>query len=287
MLSIENVSKYYGKIKALDGVDIEIQNGVYGLLGPNGAGKTTLMRILSTILVADEGKISFQDQNWKKRNEIRKYIGYLPQKFSLYKRLTVQEALQYIAELKQIQGDKKKEIKKALKRVNLEEYENRKIGALSGGMLRRLGIAQAILGTPPIIIVDEPTVGLDPEERNHFRNIIKTLGENSIVVLSTHIVEDIDMICDELAVLNHGKVLYQGKKEKLLQQAEHKVWEGTIQEREWNQVFQSLQVTYQKKNEDEYFVRVLSDTMPFLNGKEVMPTLEEAYLYKMGEQNEK
>ena len=154
-------------------------------------------------------------------------------------------------------------------------------------MLRRLGICQAILGTPPIIIVDEPTVGLDPEERNHFRNIIKILSENSIVIFSTHIVEDIDVICDNLAVLNHGKIIYQGKKENLIQLALHNVWELTIAEDKWNIINQNFKITYQKKIEHSYIIRVLSNTKPSPDATEVIPTLEEAYLYIVGEKNEK
>ena len=222
-LAINNVTKQYGSFTALQGVDLQIEPGVFGLLGPNGAGKSTLMRILTTLQPADSGHIEYDGLSWQKQHLVRDIIGYLPQKFSLYKHLKVKEALTHVAVLKGIKTPRDS-VQDVLHRVNLEEHQNKKIGALSGGMIRRLGIAQAILGNPQIMIVDEPTAGLDPEERIRFRNILQTLGTSKTIIISSHIVEDIETVCDQAADLGarensptrkHSRAAEAGRREDL------------------------------------------------------------------------
>ena len=194
----------------MDDVSLQMNTVIYGLVGPNGAGKTTLIRILATVLPMDQGEIQLDGKVVDQRT-LRKYIGYLPQKFSFYKDLTLKEALVHVGFMKNMPKQNiDAEVQKVLQQVNLSERQNDRIGTLSGGMLRRLGIAQAILGDPEVLIVDEPTVGLDPEERKHFRRLLADIAENRIVLISTHIVEDIAEISTELIVMKNGKIIAEG-----------------------------------------------------------------------------
>ncbi len=208
---IENLCKNFGTKKALNQVSFKIEEGMFGLLGRNGAGKTTLMRILATLLHKSAGNITICGIPVEQSKEIRKIIGYLPQDFSVYPNMSVYEAMDYLGVLSNLSKSVRKErIFKLLKLVNLDDCHKVKVKALSGGMRRRLGIAQAILHEPKVLIVDEPTAGLDPEERVRFRNLLCEIAQNRIVLLSTHIVEDIEKTCKQIAVLNHGEILYFG-----------------------------------------------------------------------------
>ena len=210
MIEIRHISKKFRNRVAVDDVSLQMNTGIYGLVGPNGAGKTTLMRILATVLPMDQGEIQLGGKVVDQRT-LRKYIGYLPQKFSFYKDLTLKEALVHVGFMKNMPKQNiDAEVQKVLQQVNLSERQNDRIGTLSGGMLRRLGIAQAILGDPEVLIVDEPTVGLDPEERKHFRRLLADIAENRIVLISTHIVEDIAEISTELIVMKNGKIIAEG-----------------------------------------------------------------------------
>ena len=286
MLKIENISKKFGKNDVLKDVSLTLDTGVYGLLGPNGAGKTTLMRILSTIIPSDSGNVMYNGVEWNKVNTVRKYIGYLPQKFSLYKNLTVVEALEHIAMLK---GLSKKslssEVSDVIHKVNLDQDKNKKIKELSGGMVRRVGIAQAILGKPPIIIVDEPTAGLDPEERTRFRNLIKTIGRESTVLISTHIVDDVKTICQNAAILNHGKIIASGPIDHICSQAQGKVWEIIVSEDEYIDIGEKYSIVNQEKNGSDYNLVIISDHKPTQDAKECFPTLEAAFLYLINKDN--
>jgi ABC-2 type transport system ATP-binding protein len=280
-LQIEKISKSFGSFKALDEVSLTIEPGVYGLLGPNGAGKSTLMRILTTLQPADSGQIQYGNVTWDRQHDVKKMIGYLPQKFSMYKHVKVREALEHVALMKGVDKDRKILVQRVLQQVNLEDAAEKKIGQLSGGMVRRVGIAQAILGDPKIILVDEPTAGLDPEERIRFRNILQTLGGSSVVIISSHIVEDIETICEQAAILYKGKILTRGSVEELKRLAKGKIWSCTIDKQEFSKRQQELKIIAQNIYQGQFKLRVLSDTPPIENAQPEEPTLEDAYFYCM------
>lgn len=208
---IENLSKNYGEKQALDGVSLHIETGMFGLLGRNGAGKTTLMRILATVSSKSNGTVSICGFDITDDKEIRKLVGYLPQEFSMYPNMNVYEAMDYLGVLSELPTKTRQErIPLLLKKVNLDDCHKVRVKALSGGMKRRLGIAQAILHDPKILIVDEPTAGLDPEERIRFRDMLCEIAENRIVILSTHIIEDIEKTCKKIAILDKGEIIFNG-----------------------------------------------------------------------------
>jgi len=208
---ISNLSKNYGEKQALSDVSIHIETGMFGLLGRNGAGKTTLMRIIATTLNKSSGSVTVCGYDISKAKEIRKLVGYLPQEFSMYPNMTVYEAMDYLGVLSELPHKMRQEkIPVLLKSVNLDDCRKVRVKALSGGMKRRLGIAQTILHDPQILIVDEPTAGLDPEERVRFRELLSEIAENRIVILSTHIVEDIEKTCENIAVLDKGIIIFNG-----------------------------------------------------------------------------
>ncbi|MEH7430134.1 ATP-binding cassette domain-containing protein, partial [Priestia megaterium] len=252
--------------------------GSFGLLGPNGAGKTTLMRILTTLVPADSGEITMNDElSWNNQHVVRSYIGYLPQHFSLYKNVTVVECLLHLAVLKGIKKSKaKEEIDSLLQEVNLQEHKKKKIKQLSGGMLRRVGIAQALLGNPRLLIVDEPTVGLDIEERVRFRNLLRKLGVNRTILISTHIVEDIEMTCDYIGILKQGEIIFTGKKEELKALVAGKIKEELLTMDEADAI--QDQVISLKQQEDKCLVRYFVENQEKQQAT-VSPTIEDAYLY--------
>ncbi len=213
-IRIENLSKTYPNgVKALDDVSLEIKNGMFGLLGPNGAGKSSLMRTLATLQEADSGTAMMDDIDILNQPiEVRKLLGYLPQEFGVYPRVTAEQLLDHVAILKGItNGKERKElVKYLLQKVNLYDKRNKSVKGFSGGMKQRVGIAQALIGNPKLIIVDEPTAGLDPGERNRFHNLLADVGEEVIVILSTHIVEDVRELCSDMAIMNLGKIMYKG-----------------------------------------------------------------------------
>ena len=222
---IRNLSKNYGKKTALENVSVTIHSGMYGLLGRNGAGKTSLMRILATLSEASGGEISMNGIPIKETGKIREIVGYLPQDFSFYRGMSVYGAMDYLGLLSEIPDKIRRErILALLEQVNLKEDMRTKVKALSGGMKRRMGIAQALLHNPQILIVDEPTAGLDPEERIRFRNLLSEFAEDRIVILSTHISSDVESCCENIGVLNNGKMIWNGSTEELVGQAEGKVY---------------------------------------------------------------
>ncbi len=283
LLKIENVTKRYGDFEALKGVTLTIGPGVFGLLGPNGAGKSTLMRILTTLQTADSGEIFYNEMSWKNRLQVQKIIGYLPQKFSLYKQLTVSECLTHLSVLKGIPASSgKQQIQNVLEQVNLLEVEHKKIGQLSGGMVRRVGIAQSLLGNPALIVVDEPTAGLDPEERVRFRQILQKIGRENTVILSSHIVEDIETICKNIAVLYKGKVLIQGNLEELKEQAGQVVWSAEVSEEELRILSRQTQIVKQQFVHDKVHVRWVAERQPELaQAAPEQANLEDLYFYYM------
>ena len=234
-LSIRNLNKTYPNgVRALHDVSLDIPTGMYGLLGPNGAGKSTLMRTLATLQDADSGSATLGDIDvLKDKDAVRRVLGYLPQEFGVYPRISAYEMLDHLAVLKGIPGGQRKEVVSALlQRVNLWDHRKKAVSSYSGGMRQRFGIAQALLGDPKLIIVDEPTAGLDPGERNRFYNLLSEIGENVIVILSTHIVEDVKELCSNMAIINNGQVLYAGAPDASLQALAGKVWQKVISKAE-------------------------------------------------------
>lgn len=285
-ITIDALTKSYGKgTKALQSISLTIGQGMFGLLGPNGAGKSTLMQILATLQPATSGEVRIGNLKLGRDDyEIRRLLGYLPQEFGVYKKLTAYEYLDYVALMKGISNkvSRKLQIEEMLERVNLISVRNKKIGGFSGGMKQRVGIAQALLGDPQVIIVDEPTAGLDPEERIRFRNLLGELSERKIVLLSTHIVGDIESSCSQLAIMRKGNILFQGSQDELLAQASQAVWTGTIPEAELVLLRNSHIVVSARKTQVGQEVRLLSPERPFSEAVAVAPGLEDAYMMVMG-----
>lgn len=235
-LKIQGLSKTYANgVKALDNVSLTIPRGMYGLLGPNGAGKSTLMRTLATLQEPDSGSATLGDLDiLKQKEEVRRRLGYLPQDFGVYPRISAEDMLSHIAVLKGVTNarERKDLVRSMLRRCNLEDVRKKALSGFSGGMRQRFGIAQALLGNPQLLIVDEPTAGLDPGERNRFYNLLSEIGEGVIVILSTHIVEDVMDLCTNMAIIHQGKVLYQGGPDAAIAQLSGKVWQRSIEKTE-------------------------------------------------------
>jgi ABC-2 type transport system ATP-binding protein len=235
-LNIQSLSKTYANgVKALDNVSLTIPRGMYGLLGPNGAGKSTLMRTLATLQEPDSGAASLGDIDvLKQKEEVRRRLGYLPQDFGVYPRISAQDMLDHIALLKGVvnRKERKELVEAMLLRCNLHTERKKSLASYSGGMRQRFGIAQALLSSPELLIVDEPTAGLDPGERNRFYNLLSEIGEQVIVILSTHIVEDVMDLCTNMAIIHQGKVLFQGKPEAAISELKGRVWQRSIEKAE-------------------------------------------------------
>lgn len=286
MIKITEVVKSFGKRRALDRVTLTVKPGIFGLLGPNGAGKTTLMRILATILRPDAGSVGADGIDWARdAHRVRTMLGYLPQDFGVFRNITAREALAYIGTLKGIEkGGLGHQIETVLEEVNLKEHADEKVGRFSGGMRRRLGIAQALLGKPGLIIVDEPTSGLDPQERVRFRLLLRRLArEERVVIVSTHIVEDVQAICDQLAVLKEGKAHQFASPEKLARAAEGRVWHWAGEAEEYALLEEKYRIVSSVSRGETVEARILSDTRPSDAAVPVAPTLEEGYLAWIGE----
>lgn len=283
-IEIKNLSKNYGKKQALDHVNLTIPQGMFGLLGRNGAGKTTLMKTLVTLLKKQQGSITICGIPVEEAAEIRKIVGYLPQDFSMYPNMTVYEAMDYLGVLSGMsKEERRKRIPKLLRRVNLQDDKGKKVKALSGGMRRRLGIAQAILHNPKVLIVDEPTAGLDPEERVRFRNLLSEIAEERIVILSTHIVGDIEATCENVAVMDGGKILFKGTVEEFLSLAEGKIYTVKVSKKELPQLKREYRVTGMLTTGNNVSVRFISDEKPSFAAEVCTAGVEDAYMYLMGE----
>lgn len=282
-IEIKGLNKFYGKKQALRDVSLTIGQGMFGLLGRNGAGKTTLMKTLATLLPKKDGEITICGISVEKRKEIRRIIGYLPQEFSVYPSMSVSEAMNYLGILSGLNGRERKErTHSLLNRVNLTEHSHKKVKALSGGMKRRLGIAQALLNDPRVLIVDEPTAGLDPEERVRFRNLLSEVAEDRIVLLSTHIVGDIEATCENVAILDRGRVIYNGAVEELLAAAQGKVFTKTVDRNELSGLKKEPVITGMHTQGKRACVRFLSEN--HLPGAELCePNMEDAYMLYLKE----
>ena len=289
VIRISNLTKIYrrGDQPALDNVVLTIPHGTFGLLGPNGAGKTTLIKILSTQMEPSSGQVMMDDLDLvKDRTEIRRRLGYLPQHFGTYPQLTAWEFLDYMAILGGIHKRKMRfaRVEEALNDVGLLEARNRRSGTFSGGMMRRLGIAQAILANPEFLIVDEPTVGLDPEERIRFRGILARLSSNRAILISTHIVGDISSTCQDVAVLRTGQLVFRGSPADLISKADGKTWEVKVDDSGFEEMSRLFRVVTVNVAGDEISLRMVGDADPPREAKAIAPNLEDAYVYFMGDE---
>ena len=284
-LTINNLSKTYSNgVQALDNVSLTIPNGLFGLLGPNGAGKSTLMRTIATLQEADSGEIWMNDLNvLKQKQELKQALGYLPQEFGFYPKDRAIDQLDQLSMLKGIKdkGERKQMVEYILKKVNLWDARRQRLGTFSGGMKQRFGIAQALLGDPKLIIVDEPTAGLDPYERRRFHNLLAEIGKEIIVILSTHIVDDVSNLCSNMAIIEKGKILIQTDPGEIIKEFEGKIWEKDITGVDMEDFEKNYQVISTRLFAGKNFVRIYSETDSGDDFKSVDPILEDVYFYTL------
>jgi ABC-2 type transport system ATP-binding protein len=280
-LNISHLSKTYpGGLKALSDVNLRISNGMFGLLGPNGAGKSSLMRTIATLQEPSTGTVFLDELDViNNKDEMRKVLGYLPQDFGFYPKVTAEDMLNHFAVLKGINNktERKETCNALLQQTNLYEVRHRYIGDYSGGMRQRFGIAQALLGNPKLIIVDEPTAGLDPQERNRFHNLLSEVGENIIVILSTHIVEDVSNLCPKMAIMNLGQVMFNGSTTEALQLLKDKVYAATIAKEELDAYRQNHHVISTRVSEGKIIIHVMAGAMPGTEFTPITGDLEDVY----------
>ncbi len=290
MLTIKNLNKTYPNgTQALKDVNLNLEKGMFGLLGPNGAGKSTLMRTIATLQLADSGNIQFDGIDvFKQPDEIRKTLGYLPQDFGVYPKVSAEMMLNHIAKVKGIinKSERKDYVADLLHKVNLYPFRNRNLGDFSGGMRQRFGIAQALLGSPKLIIVDEPTAGLDPLERNRFHNLLSELGENAVVILSTHIVDDVTNLCQRMAVFNEGKILVEGNPQELSDTLRGKVYRKHIEKSELEILENDFTVLSNYLRGGQFYVNVYSESNPGEGFEIVDNDLEDFYFYCINKKQE-
>ncbi len=280
-LTVENISKTYPNgVEALKNVSLEITNGIFGLLGPNGAGKSTLMRTIAALQEADDGLIMLGDIDVAKdKQALREMLGYLPQEFGVYPKVSAIDLLDHMAIMKGIADAqiRKEQVESLLYQVNLWESKEQKLGTFSGGMKQRFGIAQALLGDPKLIIVDEPTAGLDPMQRNRFHNLLSEIGENVIVILSTHIVDDVSDLCNDMAIILNGELKLSGKPLELIKKIEGKVWQGLIEKDVAETLEDDERLISKRLYMGKVKVRLLSDGEPMKGFKLNEPEIEDLY----------
>ena len=285
-LRIEGLSKTYSSgVRALDAVSLTIPRGMFGLLGPNGAGKSTLMRILATLLDADSGNVSLGGLDvLDRKEEVRKLLGYLPQDFGVYPKISAQEMLDHLALLKGFihPAERRDAVEAMLVRVNLHDVRKKALTGFSGGMRQRFGIAQALIGNPQLLIVDEPTAGLDPGERNRFHNLLAEIGENVIVILSTHIVADVLELCPNMAIINQGHVLFTGDPQSAVQALEGRIWRKLIDKHSLRDHQERYRVISSKLITGRPLVHVFSETPPGDGFEPSPPDLEDVFFSQTG-----
>ena len=286
-IEIKNLTKIYprGKKKALDGVNITIGEGIFGLIGRNGAGKTTLMRIVATIMDATEGQIYFDGKELNtNKDEFRSSLGYLPQSTKLMPQLNIVEFLDYVCIMKGIKNksERQSRIAAAIETVGLVGEEKKRLRNYSGGMLRRAGIAQALIGDPKVLIIDEPTTGLDPEERLYFLNLLSKIARDRTIIFSTHITADIEHLCQNICVLEQGEVKYLGVKGEFIDRIEGKLWEHTGTPEDEDLLRRETTVTSVTYVDGSPRVRYVADEAMTENSQNIKPTLEDAYIYALG-----
>lgn len=281
LLEIKSVSKSYGKNKVLDNFSLTLTNGVYGLLGPNGAGKSTLISIITGLIFPDSGNVKYTDSE---NNILGNTLGFLPQYQSFYGNFTAEEMLLYMMCLKDFDTQNpKKYVMELLEQVNLQDSCRKKIRTFSGGMKQRLGIAQALIGNPNVIIFDEPTAGLDPKERIRFRNIISSLGKDKIIILSTHIVTDVAYVAKEIILIDKGKLIYAEPQNKITENVIGKVWSYKCNENDVISIMNNYRVSNVFADEEGFILRIISDKKPFETAVSAAPNLDDVCLYCFGE----
>ncbi len=278
-LKINSLSKTYSNgVKALHDVNLTISTGMYGLLGPNGAGKSTLMRTIATLQEADSGTVRLGELDvLKEKLEVRKLLGYLPQEFGVYPKVSAYDMLEHIAILKGIGTDRKMLVEDLLKRVNLWDVRKKALGGFSGGMKQRFGIAQALLGDPKLIIVDEPTAGLDPGERNRFYNLLSEIGEQVIVILSTHIVDDVKELCSQMAIIDKGCVLFEGSPSDALASIKGRIWSRNVSKQDLPEFIENYPVISTRMVAGKPLAHVFSEVAPDNNFESIQPDLEDVF----------
>ena len=284
-LELNGLTKEFGDFTAVNHINLTMTNGVYGLLGVNGAGKTTLMRMLCTLLKPTSGTICCNGKDiFNMDSEYRKLLGYLPQDFGFYPEFTVEDYLLYIAALKGIRPIvAKKRVKELIAKVGLSKAAHKKMKKLSGGMKRRAGIAQAMLNNPKILILDEPTAGLDPNERIRFRNLISELSEDRLVLLSTHIVSDIEYIANEIWLMKDGEILHKGSIDELINSMTETVWECLVPKNRVSDFMEKYKISNMKSEINQVMLRIISHEKPVENAMRVEASLEDVFLYYFGE----
>jgi ABC-2 type transport system ATP-binding protein len=284
-LIIKDLSKTYANgVKALDSVSIEIENGLFGLLGPNGAGKSSLMRTLATLQEADSGSAKLNDIDiFQQPHELRQILGYLPQEFGVYPRISAEQLLTHLAILKGITkaSERKEVVKYLLNKVNLYDQRKKSVKGFSGGMKQRVGIAQTLLGNPKLIIVDEPTAGLDPGERNRFYNLLADVGKEVIVILSTHIVDDVRELCTKMAIMNEGRIVYHGSPDDAMNALQGKVYQKIVSRENLDTYAEQYQIISNKMVGGKPLIHVYSDTDPQNDFEQVKPNLEDVFFSKI------
>ncbi|MBL7958807.1 ABC transporter ATP-binding protein [bacterium] len=290
-LQIANLNKTYANgVRALNNVTLNIPTGMFGLLGPNGAGKSSLMRTLATLQEADSGSAFLGDINLlKQKDDVRKILGYLPQEFGFYPKMNAATLLDHFAALKGISDrrDRKEAVGSLLNRVNLWDARKRKLGEYSGGMKQRFGIAQALIGNPKLIIVDEPTAGLDPSERNRFHNLLSEIGENIIVILSTHIVDDVTDLCSRMAIINKGEILLTGEPLKSIEEMQNKIWKKKIEKQRLPEYENQFDVISTRLVAGATVIHVFSEDQPEAGFEMTPAELEDVYFTTLLKMNKK
>jgi len=288
-LQINNLTKTYSNgVKALNGINLEITNGMFGLLGPNGAGKSSLMRTLATLQEADSGTATLDGIDiLNQPEELRKVLGYLPQEFGVYPGITAEQLLDHMAILKGIINSKERKqlVDYLLDKVNLYEKRKKNVKSFSGGMKQRVGIAQALIGNPKLIIVDEPTAGLDPGERNRFYNLLSEVGKKVIVILSTHIVDDIRELCTKMAVMNSGQIVYQGTPQNAIDELYGKVFQRIVAREELERYANNYSIISNKMVGGQPLIHVFSETNPENGFELVKPNLEDVFFSRINKSN--
>jgi ABC-type multidrug transport system ATPase subunit len=280
-LSIQNLNKQYSNgIKAIDNINLEIGNGMFGLLGPNGAGKSSLMRTIATLQDPDNGSIRLNEMDiFTNKDELRKQLGYLPQEFGVYPKISAYDMLYHLATLKGISSSKKDLVQDLLQKVNLFDMRKKNVSDFSGGMKQRFGIAQALIGDPNLLIVDEPTAGLDPTERNRFHNILSEIAENKIVILSTHIVQDVIELCNNMAIINKGKVMFKGQPNDALAILKDKVYGRFVEKSELAEFKLNHKILSEKLHAGKNYLNVYSEQSMDSSFEKKTADLEDVFFY--------
>jgi ABC-type multidrug transport system ATPase subunit len=288
MLAIRELSKTYANgVRALNGVSLDIPHGMFGLLGPNGAGKSSLMRTIATLQDPDQGSIHLDDMDLlRDKQGARRLLGYLPQEFGVYPKVSAEAMLDHFAILKgvTVRGERRELVESLLRQVNLWDVRKRKLGTFSGGMRQRFGIALALIGDPRLVIVDEPTAGLDPEERNRFLNLLAEIGERVVVILSTHIVEDVTDLCPRMAIISQGEVLLSGEPAEAIRSLEGRIWRRSIEKAALDGYRARMNILSTRLAGGRTLLHVLADTRPEEGFEAVAPDLEDVYFGRLRQQ---